>query len=403
MTEFNVDEILNKALGKSKKSNQLSLKEYFDNRIRDLDLSFRAVCDLLDIQHRTLVGILEGEQKRVDYTVLLKLSTFLQLSKDETILLYLEGIERNYEDATNIDLATIEFIRNNFDLLAFKKCGLIKSLTDYKEINKKLCALYGVPNILSIKTGRIKPAFSAGKIIPKNGIERDQWLLAGEKILMDISNPYDYDRQELINYIPEIRWHSTKPNGGLNSVIKKLFKLGISVIYLPPTSGLHLRGATISFNGKPAIILTNYKGFYATVWFALLHELFHVLFDWEEIKICKYHISDKDDDDLALKEKEYEADSFARKYFFSPEKTKSVKDFINNKSEISRIAKINDIHENMIYVFDAFDSGSKNRYGWVRANDSNPDKSIWLNKLDSDWKDVSSIVNYYNRNKDLYN
>ncbi|WP_160067623.1 ImmA/IrrE family metallo-endopeptidase [Sphingobacterium bovisgrunnientis] len=403
MSDFNVDEILNKALGKGRVSNKLSLKEYFEKRMKDLNISFRGVCDLLDIQHRTLVGILDGEQKRVDYSVLLKLGTFLQLSKDELVLLYLESIERNNVDNIGIDVTTIEFIQNNFDLLAFKKCGFINNLTDYTDINNKLCALYGVENIQFLKLGVIKPAFSAGKIPPKNVAERDQWILAAEKIFEDISNPYEYNRKELIEYIPEIRWHSTKPEEGLKSVIKKLYRLGVTVIYFPPTSGLHLRGATISFNDKPCIVLTNYKGFYATIWFALLHELFHVLFDWDEIKESKYHISDNDDEDLALKEKELEADSFARKYFFSEEKTRRVKEFINNKYEIARIAKINDIHESMIYTFDAFDSGKKNRYAWVRANDFNPDKSIWLSNLDSDWKDLASISNYYNRNKELYN
>ncbi|PVH26274.1 ImmA/IrrE family metallo-endopeptidase [Sphingobacterium corticibacter] len=403
MSDFNVDDILDKALGKTRVSQKLSLKEFFENRMKDAGVSFRGACDLLEVQYRTLIGVLEGDQKRADFSVLLKLATFLQLSKEEVVLLYLDSIEAKYEKTSIIDISTIEFIQSNFDLLAFKKKGLIKSINDYSEINEKLCRIYGVNNIRSLKLGNIKPAFSAGKIEPKNSKERDQWLLAGEKIFRDLSNPYVYNRQDLINYIPEIRWHSTKPNGGLQSVIKTLYKLGVSVIYLPATSGLHLRGATMSFNKKPCVILTDYKGFYATVWFALIHELFHVLFDWDEIMVSKYHISDSSDDDLALREKEKEANSFARKYLFSIDKTKSVKAFINNKSEISRIAKVNDIHENMIYVFDAFDSGNSNKYGWVRARNSNPDRDIWLASLSSNWDDIDSIEDYYHRNILIYN
>src|SRR5258705_117269 len=100
----------------------------------------------------------------------------------------------------------------------------------------------------------------------KTSLSRDFWLTTAKSLAAKIDNPYHYDRQNLVAFFPQIRWYSTNEEFGLANVIKELFKIGITVIFQPRLSTLHLRGATFSVNNKPVIVLTDYKGFYATLW-----------------------------------------------------------------------------------------------------------------------------------------
>src|SRR5690606_36942062 len=107
------------------------------------------------------------------------------------------------------------------------------------------------------------------------------WYAAALKSIDKTPNPYEYDREGLIEYFPTIRWHCLDVENGLLIVAQKLFKLGITLVIIPKfTQDLHIRGATFAHRGKPCIALTKYTRFYPTLWFTLIHELFHVLYDW---------------------------------------------------------------------------------------------------------------------------
>src|SRR5690348_15874680 len=72
------------------------LKELFDKKVAELQITFTNVLEILNIQHRALKGILEGTQKMVDVTNLIKLANFLQLSKEDVIKLYIDSLEKSY-------------------------------------------------------------------------------------------------------------------------------------------------------------------------------------------------------------------------------------------------------------------------------------------------------------------
>jgi len=197
-----------------------------------------------------------------------------------------------------------------------------------------------------------------------------------------------YDRQELIKYFPQIRWQSTNVEFGLANVIKALFKIGITVIYQSPFSSLHLRGATFSANDQPCIVLTDYKGFYPTLWHCLIHELYHVLFDWEEIRKDIYHVSE--DSSEVLDKKEMEIDDFAREYLFSVNKMKEVKRFIRDHEYIAGVAKNNHVHPSIIYVYNAFDN-SDERMIWARTKRLMPEIKKATQKVEIPWNKSVSI------------
>ena len=387
---FNVDELLRGLFNEDASDSNVTLRSLFDKRVDELNITPTTATDIADIQYRTLNGILDGTQRKIDFTNIIKLSDFLQIPVEKCAKLYLASLEKNFPQEKPISRDKIDFIRSHFDLADLKKSGFIKSITNFSEIERKITDFFGLNSIFEYRMPLQEAAFSAGYITPKNTFSRSMWINAAKDVFKAINNPYEYDREALITYFPEIRWHSMSVDMGLNNVIRSLYKIGITVIYLPPFSSLHLRGATFSENGKPCIALTDYKGFYATIWFALIHELHHVLFDWPEIKSGNYHVSDPNSDLMPVKEKEAEADHFAREYIFSKEKSKTIRPNLSNQDYVNRFAKLNHVHPSIIYTFDAYDRGSTNRSAWARAKVMNPDESIWKGTLDYDWSNISS-------------
>lgn len=395
---------INSLLNDIFKPEKPGLKELFDKKVAELKITSTSVLEILNIQHRTLKGILDGTQKMVDVTNLIKIANFLQLPKEEVIKMYIDSLEKNY--TKNIaPPEKIKFIQENFDLAVLKKAGFIDSITDFEKIDSKITSFLGLKSIYEYKRPNIKPAFSAGLVKPKNELTRSLWVQSAITYFEDINNPYEYNRKALIEYFPNIRWHSTNVEFGLVTIIKDLFKLGITVIYQSPLPSLHLRGATFAINDKPCIVLTNYVNYYGTLWFALIHELFHVLFDWEEIRNNHYHLSDDEDDELLVQEKETEANNFAREYLFPQEKMNQIKHSLNNSYFVNEFAKNNHVHPSIIYVFNAYDSSKTNRMAWARARKNEPpDMDKCISHLENPWNNsmpINKIVK--NKKLEIYN
>lgn len=382
---FNVDELLSNLFPME------TLSELFRKRIEELDLTPTTALEILNIEYRALNGILDGTSKRVDNTTFIKLANFLKISKEKVFSLYLNELEKNYPQADAYPKEKIEFIQNNFDLAALRKVNFIDNLADYQQIEEKIKHLLGLEDIFDYKLPSNHIAFSAGKVQPKNIYTRGLWINAAQKFFIEIDNPNEYNKEALLAYFPKIRQCTEDVFNGLIKVIKELYKLGITVIYQPPLPSLHLRGATLNSGGKRCIVLTDYYGFYSTIWFALVHELFHVIFDFDEIQTNRYHLSDEDSEGLKVDDKENEANIFARNFLFSMEKMEKIRPHINNSSFVEDVASMNNVHPSIIYTLYAFDEGSGNKLGWSRAKKKNPDFRKFVEAVENPWDKPSAV------------
>lgn len=394
LDDFNVDKILGDLFRPVSPEKGLTLRERFDKRIKDLGIAPTRAAKIMELESRTLKGVLDGTQKRVNPIAIHRIASFLLISDEQVAQLHMEALRRNFPEdlTTTVSPEKVQFIRENFDLVALKKVGFLDSLTNYVDIEKRINRFFSLRSIEQYRKPVEDVAFSAGVLRPKNTLVRANWISAAKQVFETIDNPNDYSREALVQYFPEIRWHSTKVELGLPDVIRSLYRLGITVIYMPSLPSLHLRGATFSVHGKPCVALTNYKDFYPTLWFALVHELFHVIFDWDEIKGNAYHLSDEDEEQLSVKEREDEADEFARKYLFSNEKLEKVRSRIANASYVRAFAETNHVHESFIYVFYAFDHGTTDRMAWPRARRYNPPMDELLKKLGNAWDSSRPIA-----------
>jgi hypothetical protein len=365
--------MLNRILSKSA---FFSLNEIFEQRLAYLSITKNQALNIMGMELKTLNAFLSGDAKKVDFVTILKLSDFLQISSDEIIGKYFQAVNNTYSETIN-EAKRKSFIVNSFNLPSLKKIGLISNITDFDHIEQRINTFFGYESVFEYDKHKITAAFSSGKRTTNKENLRF-WYAAACESLERTPNPYEYDRQALIDYFPQIRWYSTDVQNGLLIVAQALFRLGVTLIFVPKfTPDLHVRGATLAYRDKPCIIMTKYTKFYGTLWFALIHELFHVLYDWEEIRNEQYHISGESS---SMKINEAEANNFAREYLFSNEKMEIVKPSINNPKFVRSFAEKNHIHPSIIYTF----------YNW----DCGEDKSTYA-KFDRFMPDFSELMEHF--------
>jgi HTH-type transcriptional regulator/antitoxin HigA len=381
------------------------LIDLFQKRIIELDILPTHALELMDIEYRPLQGILNGTSKRFDYANFRKVANFLQIPLERVLKLYFDELAKNFPEDTPYPQNKIDFINSNFDLATLRKNRFIKSITDYKEIEKKINNRFGFKSIFEYKPEKRGVFFSEGAVAPTNINNRLLWIEDAINIFKELSNPYEYDRHKLIDYIPSIRAQCLNIDNGLKYVISDLYKLGVTVIYQSAFSNLHLRGATIVINDKPCIALTNYRGFYPTLWFALLHEISHVLFDIDEIKNEGYHITDKGPNEIIFDKKEEHANKLARDYFLSLEKLDNVRPHLSNKAYVIEFSERNNVDKSFVYVFHAFYADKDDLKAWTRAQTNNPDFTTLTDQLDLKWDSEKSIEEHvkYLKEVKIYN
>ncbi|MGJ1318721.1 ImmA/IrrE family metallo-endopeptidase [Sphingobacterium spiritivorum] len=382
---FNVDELLSNIF---KDENLVKL---FEDRVNELGIAPTNALEIMDIEYRPLQHILNGTSPRVDARNFIKLSNFLNLPVERVIKLFYKALESNFPELQEFPKDKIDFINKNFDLATLKRIGFIKDIANYRHIEESILRYFGYKSIFEFKLPDQDVAFSAGVRPPKSILSKGFWVKSAIETFEILSNPYEYNRKALMTYIPEIRWQSTNVENGLKNVVNDLFRLGVTVLYQKSVPSLHLKGATIIVNGKPCIVLTDYMGFYTTLWHTLCHEISHVIFDLEEIRKSKYHISEEDCEELPIKEKEDAADYFAREFLFSKDKLELIKPHINNKKFVAEFANRNQVHESFIYTYYAYEFGNIDQRAWARAKVKDPSFTNILESIENPWDNFSPI------------
>jgi Zn-dependent peptidase ImmA (M78 family) len=175
---------------------------------------------------------------------------------------------------------------------------------------------------------------------------KDFWIKSSYKYFELIDNPNEYSRENLIDLIPKIKPYTQNVEKGLLTIFQALFNIGVTVVFQPSLPKTQIRGATFFINDKPCVVITDFNKNYATIWFALIHELNHVLFDLEIIENTKFHLSGEPDLFLLQEDK---ANEFASEYLLSSEKMRYIEKLIDNPLVVRRFAKECQIHPCIIY------------------------------------------------------
>jgi Zn-dependent peptidase ImmA (M78 family) len=380
---------------------QNRLRQLFEIQLLNLDITETAALEIMQIERRALNGILDGTQKRIDYTTLPKLAKFLEIPIEEVVNLYVQQLQINFSD----DVAESnkrKFMAENFDLPTLRKIGFIESITDYVHIEKTIVEYFGYESIFDYRKNRVNVAYSQGGPKPKNKLNRDLWIESAFTKLQKINNYYPYNRDKLLEFFPRIRWYSTNEAKGLYQVVRELFKLGVTVIFESYLPTMYVRGAAFAVNHKPCIALTNYTKYYPSLWFGLIHELHHVLYDWDDLEANTYMVSGEND---LFAKGEVEADEFAREFLLPKDQMDYLEPHINNEAFIYEYSKNNHIHHSFFYIFYSWDHKDLDKKVWGRYQKHIPDISETLKALAANpWQKKKSIKDTVKQIKsDLFN
>ena len=392
MNNKSVDELLANIFREEKK---IPLRDLFEGKLKQFGISYNQACKALKMDKKSIDPILDNKSKQVNAVNLLKLGEFLGLDVEDTIQYFLEN--NTSEAAKELNRAKkAKFIYDNFDLKELKKIGFISSY-DLDEVAERIRSFFNLPDIFDyIDESMVRQvAFSRSKVSSDDKM-RNFWIKTAVAQFEAIDNPNDFDRDRFKQLVSRIRPYSRDVENGFFQVCQALYHAGVTVIYQSMLPKTQVRGGTFIINNKPCIVITDLYKRYGTLWFTLLHELFHALFHLEDIKARGFHLSG--DIDLWL-DNEKDADDFARQYFVSDEKMQFIVPTINNQYMVSKYAEEWNIHPCIIYNFYAYDNND-----WVRFQRYDPGLKSSVQKINAisfDKKSVNEIVLEIKHNLEL--
>lgn len=339
-----IDNLINGAIKSGE--NKTLLRQHFESRLEFLGITLNQFLEGYEMTFRTINAILDGNFKYLDPISILKIANFLNVSSDEILKECVSYMPANTQMQLE-DLKKRTFILDNFNLHALKKDGIISSIKDFGHIEKCLLRVFGLRDIYEYaELDKSHGLFSSIKANLKDARPKKSFKNKAIRICESIVNNNSYDVEALKALFPRIRAYSLNAETGLLKLIRELFRIGITVVIHPSLSSSGARGLTIESKGKPSIILTDIGKKYPTLWFTLIHELYHVIFDWEDILAGRLHVTDDDD---FVSDKELKANEFAREYMFPRKRMDEVIPKITDPIAVKNYAIESNVHYSIIY------------------------------------------------------
>ena len=351
---------------------------------------------LAGIERKSLDAILDKTSKQTDVSKLIKLGEFLEIDIDDLLIMHYN--ERSKEEIKELqDSMDITFINKYFDLKSLYTLGFVKKNDDIENLKNRICKFFGFSSIYEYDLELNEVLYSRTKK-SFNDKMKDFWIKSSYKYFESIDNPNPYERAELIGLIPKIKPYTKNIEKGLFIVFQALYNVGVTIIFQPSLPKTQIRGATFLIDGKPCIVITDLNKNYSTIWFALIHELHHVLYDLEIIEKTKYHLSGEPDLFLIQEDR---ANEFASEFLFSNEKMRYIERLIHNKLLVEKFAAECQIHPSIIYAqFQWRQSSIGNDY-WGAFKDQFPKMSAVTKNLNiANW-DIEIIEETATKIKEL--
>lgn len=336
--------MINNILNKSFSYEGSTLEELLKEKLDLSGLTKTQFEKLSGIERKSLDAILDKTSKQTDIIKLMKLAEFLEIDLNDLLVIHFK--DRPVEEIKDLQSSMeITFINKFFDIKTLTSLGFIKKNDTLDVLKSRICNFFDIDNIFEYDRELSEALYSRTKK-SFNDKMKDFWIKSSYKYFELIDNPNDYCRQDLLDLIPKIKPYTQNTETGLLTVFQALYNIGVTVVFQPSLPKTQIRGATFLINGKPCIVITDFNKNYATIWFALIHELHHVLFDLDTIEKTNYHLSGEPDLFLIHEDK---ANEFASEYLLSSEKMRYIEKMIHNKFMVEKFAKECQIHPCIIY------------------------------------------------------
>ena len=329
------------------KDQSKSLVHTIEERLDALDVSQRQVSEAIGVQRRTLQRILEGEAQKIDLLTVLKISQFLDIDIKEISQLYVAGLS-----STNIGelerARKAGFIMRHFDLDVLKRIEFISDVTDFEHIEKRIKDFFQLSSIDEYANEVAYSLFSKTRNKSCDKMTKF-WIGSAYKQCAEIGNPNPFDRQMLLQIIPRLRVLTRDEEHGLVQAVRALYQAGVTVVVQGYVSKIQIRGATFLVNSKPCIVISDYNKRLDTIWFTLMHELYHVMKDLDAIQKLGFHTTKEEGQRVIDFVNEDLANSFASEFLVPSDKVKFIRAFLDVASLVDSYASKWGIHSAILY------------------------------------------------------
>ncbi len=353
-----------------------SLRGLVDKKKAEIGItSDSQLANLMGIERMKLDRLLKEETQKADLFTLVKLDEFLGIGIQEIVRVYVSSLQPEFVREL-VQARNASYIMRTFDLAGLKKVGFIASTTDFEHIERRITTFFELESITDYDREIGEGLFSRTQS-RSNDKMRDFWLQSAIYQFKRLDNPNAFDLEALKGLIPKIRPYTRFEEKGMLTVARALFNVGVTVIVQPYLAKTQVRGGTFAVNGKPCVVLTNFNKSYATLWFALMHELFHVLYDFDSLKRgLLFHLTGESD---LLLMREDDADYFACEMLFRQEKLDYIRHMIESPALVAAYAEQNKVHPAIIYAFychHELKQHNRDVYARYRQFFGTPDKTL---------------------------
>lgn len=342
--------IVKKNTNKEHISSELSLRKLLTEFLEDEsnDITIRPLSEQLGLSENRLKKYLAGDAD-INMGHAVRIMELFDLSENELIAAYNNDMDNSDIDQYN-KTKEISYVYRHFDIQTLKKIGILKK-SRIEEYAQQLCDFFGFNSIYeydSIELGM--SLFSKSyKQVSANKEKKmvEFWLKCSCRSFLKISNPFEYDRELLIEFLKRISQYTADVVHGLEKIVLILFRLGVTVLiheYVPNTTSF---GVSMIVNGKPCIVITDMNKQYHKLWLNLLHELYHILYDWDMLEKVNYHISDKNNPELIFSEER--ADDFSYNALINPAIQNELHKIIPMRFKVHSLASSLSIDPSIIY------------------------------------------------------
>ena len=338
-----------------KKTNDLeyedvSLKEELKEFLQSNGIPVSALAEQLGIDRRYLEKYM-SEGGDLKFVQAIKLMHVLDLEPAKFIQAFKNDLEGTQEEIS--DKSTeLAYLYTKFDIPSLKEIGLIKKRAKIDDIKDQVCSFFGFQSIYEYDTFAMLPEalFSRStRFIKERKSARmnEFWLKCLYYSFKKIDNPNPFDRELLEEFVKHIYEYTNDEVHGYEKVILVLYRLGVTVLTQPYVTGTGKFGATMIIDGKPCVVITDMNKKYHKLWLSLLHELYHILNDFDMLQKIAYHITSTVNPDIFLNEEA--ADTFALNMLIKQSDREELPKIVRLSHLVLKAAKTIHVHPSIIY------------------------------------------------------
>lgn len=333
----------------SENKSDLSLRELLVRFKDESGLITSAIADEIGVHKATLTKFLEGGVD-LKFMPAMRLMKLLNLTDEQFISAYCKDIYPD-TDAPLEKFEKISYITRNFDIPTLKRIKIIGAREKVEQYEQSICQFFGFDSIYQYDdTSLTSVLFSKSKkkvLQEKEAKMTMFWLKCAIASFQKMNNPNEYDRELLIQLLKRAHEFTQDEKNGYKKFVIVLYQLGVTVLTQPYISETKSFGVTMILNGKPCIVITDMNKKYHKLWISILHELYHVINDFEMLQVMSYHISSSESPDLLVNENK--AEQFARDALVNPRVQAHLRKVVVFPVKVSALAKELSVSPAIIY------------------------------------------------------